>query len=102
MIGLLIFQIPLYLKKSLSELKSTSVIMFIAICSLIGVLAIKNITNDTIVDTSEGELPISNSKLADACNISITSYGFFNKMFPVFSEMENSTYKNRMLTVFLA
>jgi len=76
--------------------------MFIAICSLILVLFVKQFTTEKIIDTKEINKSIPLNKLVDAINISITSYGFFNKMFPVFAEMENSTYKNRMLTIFLA
>jgi amino acid permease len=75
--------------------------MFVAICSLILVLFVKQFTTEGPVDTKPmDDIPLS--KWFDSVNISITSYGFFNKMFPVFAEMEQSTYKNRMLTVFLA
>lgn len=76
--------------------------MFVAICSLIGVLVIKNMTTDKFIDIKPTDTVIPLNKIADSVNISITSYGFFNKMFPVFAEMEHSTYKNRMLTVFLS
>jgi amino acid permease len=76
--------------------------MFIAICSLIGVLFIKNFTNDSVLHTETINETIPINKVVDAVNISLTSYGFFNKMFPVFAEMENSSYKNRMMSVFFA
>ena len=40
--------------------------------------------------------------LIDSVNITLTSYGFVCSLFPIFEEMHDKSYKNGMLSVFLA
>ena len=53
-----------------------------------------------MVKQVEHEYKLDN--FVDALNISITSYGYLNKVFPVFQDMESRKYKHRMLAVVLA
>ena len=40
--------------------------------------------------------------MIDSVNITLTSYGFLLKLFPVYAEMKESNYKNGMLATFYA
>ena len=88
------------MKKGFVELKLQGYILFLAIISLIGVLAIKQSGATQEAPPLEKQYQLSN--FIDALNIAITSYGYFNKVFPVFQEMEQRTYKHRMIAVLLA
>ena len=67
---------------------------------MLGVLYWKNQTKTFVVKQVEHEYKLEN--FVDALNISITSYGFLNKVFPVFQEMEDRSYKNRLKAAFFA
>jgi amino acid permease len=73
--------------------------MFAAIISMIGVLFIKQMQHPPVMIKPQ---VYSIDQYSDAINISLTSYGFFVKMFPVFSEMKDKRYKTRMTTNLLA
>jgi len=73
------------MKKSLVALKLQGVILCSALASLIGVLVVKQYTNDKVQVATTPDYKFNN--YVDAFNITLTSYGFFNKLFPVICEM---------------
>jgi hypothetical protein len=55
------------------------------IVSLVSVLLVKSYNNDKVHVEKEPEYVFNN--YMDAFNLTLTSYGFFNKLFPVLCEM---------------
>ena len=68
-----------------------------SIVSLILVLVIKSYTNEKKPVEPVPEYKFNN--YVDAFNLTLTSYGFFNKLFPVICEMESRTYRDRMIAI---
>ena len=73
------------MKKSFAALKLQGLILMTSIVSLIGVLLIKQYNNPK--QHIEPVATIKFNNYVDAFNLTLTSYGFFNKIFPVLCEM---------------
>lgn len=89
-IALTILQIPIYLKRSLSEMKCGSIILFVAIILMLSVLFVKQYELKDVVHQSSAIKLVVDYKfeeLLDAVNITLASYGFICSLFPILQEM---------------
>jgi amino acid permease len=76
------------LKKSLSEMKFQSKILFIGVITLLLILFIKQFEDHPEPENKPSE-GIVFEEFIDSINITLTSYGFIINLFPVASQMSN-------------
>jgi len=91
------------LKKSLTELKFQSRILFVGVITLLSVLCIKQFEphKAPVVDLTKQET-FKLENCIDSINITLTSYGFIVNLFPVAQQMREYTYPNVMKAVWIA
>ena len=73
---------PVMIKKSLSELKFQSRILFSGVCMLLMVLFLMQFQEPIVFEYPINEVKRT-EKIIDSMNISITSYGYVINLFPI-------------------
>lgn len=97
-----IISIKTMLKKSLTEMKFQSKILFIGVITLLLILFIKQFESHPEPTKKSNNSGIELESFIDSINITLTSYGFIINLFPVASQMRDQSYGNVMKAVWLA